>query len=361
MNWSTIFLTGLTTGGLSCLAMQGGLLASAIANQKDQELDQAAKQRSSKKQIKTLATTSAKSFDQLDWLPVSMFLIGKLISHTLLGFFLGFLGSQLELSLTAKLFFQGLAALFMLATAMNLLQVHPIFRYVVIQPPKFLTRYVRNSTKSTAIFTPFLIGFLTLFIPCGVTQSMEVLAMTSANPLLGAGIMFVFVVGTSPLFGLLGVGVAKLSEAWNQTFLKLAAISLIFLALSSINGILIVTDSPLSLQKLKVTVLDPAGVIYSGTSSPVELTNGVQNIILNVLNSGYSPNYIQVQAGAPVNLTLQTKDAYSCASDFVFPEFNLRARLAPTDSQTLTFTPTKKGRFTFSCSMGMYTGILEVI
>lgn len=34
MNLFVIFLTGLTTGGLSCLAMQGGLLASVIANQK---------------------------------------------------------------------------------------------------------------------------------------------------------------------------------------------------------------------------------------------------------------------------------------------------------------------------------------
>jgi len=32
MNLFAIFLTGLTTGGLSCLAMQGGLLASVIAN-----------------------------------------------------------------------------------------------------------------------------------------------------------------------------------------------------------------------------------------------------------------------------------------------------------------------------------------
>lgn len=37
MNLLLIFLTGLTTGGLSCLAMQGGLLASVIANQKEEE------------------------------------------------------------------------------------------------------------------------------------------------------------------------------------------------------------------------------------------------------------------------------------------------------------------------------------
>jgi len=37
MNLFLIFITGLTTGGIACAAMQGGLLASVIANQKDQE------------------------------------------------------------------------------------------------------------------------------------------------------------------------------------------------------------------------------------------------------------------------------------------------------------------------------------
>lgn len=361
MNWWTIFLTGLTTGGLSCLAMQGGILASAIANQKDQELESASKQQSSKKKIKRITSTAAGSFDQLDWLPVSMFLVGKLISHTLFGFFLGFLGGQLELSLIAKLIFQAAAAVFMFATAMNLLEVHPIFRYVVFQPPKFFTRMVRNSTKSKAVFTPLLIGLLTIFIPCGVTQSMEVLAMTSGNPLLGAGIMFTFVLGTSPLFAILGVGVAKLSEIWSQTFMKVAALSLIFLATSSLNGILVVSNSPITLQKIKRAILDPAGIVYTDSSSQAQITGGIQEIHIDVENSGYSPNRLQVQAGVPVRLTLQTNNAYTCASDFVFPEFNLRARLGPNDTQTLAFTPTKKGRYTFSCSMGMYTGVLEVI
>src|SRR5215207_10642340 len=48
------FITGLTTGGLSCLAVQGGLLASSLAHQIEQDyLEQAArpkKQRGSKVQ-----------------------------------------------------------------------------------------------------------------------------------------------------------------------------------------------------------------------------------------------------------------------------------------------------------------------
>ena len=361
MNWWTIFITGLTTGGLSCLAMQGGLLASAIANQKDEELEEVSKKSWSKKKRKQLTNTNPKSFDQLDWLPVAMFLIGKIISHTLFGFFLGFLGSKLELSLTARLVFQSAAALFMFATAMNLLEIHPIFRYVVIQPPKFFTKMVRNSTKSKALFTPLMIGFLTLLIPCGVTQSMEVLAMTSASPIIGALTMFLFVLGTTPLFVILGVGVAKFSEFWSTSFLKIAAYSLIYLAATSINGVLVVTDSPVTIGKVARAIFDPAGVMGSDSVSLTQENAGVQKINVNVVNAGYQPSKLKVKAGVPVQMTLTTKDAYTCASDFVFPAFDLRARLAPNDTQTLSFTPTKTGKYTFSCSMGMYTGTLEVI
>ena len=38
------FITGLTTGGLSCLAVQGGLLASSLEQQLEQQLDQQVEQ-----------------------------------------------------------------------------------------------------------------------------------------------------------------------------------------------------------------------------------------------------------------------------------------------------------------------------
>ncbi|NCN06655.1 MAG: hypothetical protein GW946_02315 [Candidatus Pacebacteria bacterium] len=341
-----IFLTGLTTGGLSCLAMQGGLLAGTIATQKDEE------------------TTGKKSFDQLDWLPVGFFLIAKLISHTILGFFLGWLGSQIELSLTLRLVFQAFAALFMLATAGNLLDLHPMFRYVLVQPPKFLQRIIRNSVKSKAVFTPAVLGFLTIFIPCGVTQAMEVLAITSGNAVLGASIMFFFVLGTSPLFAALGIATARLSETFNQRFLKFAAAALIFLGLSSLNGIATVLDSPVTFEKLTrpITYFFSAER-FAGASieSSVKVQNGIQAVVIQVQNNGYSPNRVRVQAGTPVELTLQTNETYSCASSFVFKPFNIRMQLGPTDTQTVTFTPSKKGKYTFTCSMGMYTGILEVV
>lgn len=359
MNLWTIFITGLTTGGLSCLAMQGGILTSAIANQKEEELEIIKKHSSSKKKLKQLDSTN--TFDQLDWLPVSLFLGGKLISHTLFGFFLGFLGSQIELSLTAKLIFQAGAAVFMFATAMNLLDVHPIFRYVVIQPPRFFTRMIKNSSKSKAMFTPFVLGFMTVLIPCGVTQAMEVLAMTSGNPVLGASIMFVFVLGTMPIFAVLGLGVARLSEIWSKTFMKVAAYSLIFLAASGLNGILVVLDAPITWQKIYSTVFDPAGLSSANSLELPQVVDGRQQVALNVYNSGYSPNRLVVKAGVPVDLQLITQDTYSCAVDFMMPQFNIRTFLKPTGSEIVQFTPPEPGRYTFTCSMGMYTGYIEAI
>jgi len=77
MNLWLIFLTGLTSGGVTCAAMQGGLLASIIANQKRDETET------------NLPASRAKSFDIGDWGPVSAFLSTKLLSHIILGALLG--------------------------------------------------------------------------------------------------------------------------------------------------------------------------------------------------------------------------------------------------------------------------------
>jgi len=371
MNLLIIFLTGLTTGGLSCLAMQGGLLAGVIANQKDQERDDLVDDLKVRRVVKKtkdikkiqFGNFTLKSFDQLDWLPVTMFLGTKLVSHAVLGFFLGLLGSTISLSLGVRLTFQVFTALFMFATAMNLLNVHPIFRFVVFQPPKFLQRMVRNSSKSKALFAPAVLGFMTIFIPCGVTQAMEILAINSGNSFYGAMIMFSFVLGTTPLFALLGVATAKLSEGWYKKFTKFAAYGLVVLSIYSLNGVLIVVNSPVTVSKLvqPITNFFSEDRFTQSTQVSTQVTNGVQQVTIDVLNQGYSPNYVRVKAGVPVNLTLQSKDTYSCALSFVLKEFGISTYLKATDTKTFTFTPTKLGKYTYTCSMGMYIGTLEVM
>ncbi len=355
MNLLAIFLTGLTTGGVSCAAVQGGLLASIIANQKKQELDQ----------IKTKKPTKLTQFDQLDWLPVTMFLTAKLVIHVILGLILGGLGAVFAINQGLQLTLQILTALFMFATAMNFLDVHPIFRHLAFQPPKFLRRLVKNSSQSQALFAPITLGLFSVFIPCGVTQSMEVLAIASGNSLQGALIMGSFVLGTSPIFALLGIATAKMTEVWQAIFNKTAAAILIALAIYSFNGALIAIDSPITINKITDKIVwffsDERFAQKELENQAIKQVGNLQKVKIDIKNNGYTPKYFKVKKNVPVELTLASGNVYSCAQAFVFREFNINTIVKSNSNQTFTFTPKEKGKFTFSCSMGMYTGVMEVI
>ena len=69
MNLWTVFLTGLFTGGLTCLAVQGGLLAATLSQKQADNLTQKVKQAGST-------------------LPILSFLTAKITAYTFLGFLL---------------------------------------------------------------------------------------------------------------------------------------------------------------------------------------------------------------------------------------------------------------------------------
>ncbi len=95
------FVTGLTTGGLSCLAVQGGLLASSLGNQIEKDIQVAALQKNRKKK-KTVAAKPAPRPQYA--LPIAVFLAAKILAYTLLGFLLGLVGSMFQLSPLSRAF-----------------------------------------------------------------------------------------------------------------------------------------------------------------------------------------------------------------------------------------------------------------
>lgn len=342
MNLWVIFLTGLTVGGLTCLAVQGGLLASVIAaREEDAHLGK--------------GTAKHAIFATI------VFLVAKLIAYTALGFVLGAFGGAINISGNIQTFMQLAAGLYMIAVALNLLNIHPIFRYVIIQPPKFLTRLVRNQSKSKDLFAPALLGAMTVFIPCGTTIAMEALAISSANAIYGASIMAAFILGTIPIFFGVGLFTSFMGETFKTKFLKLAGAAIIYLGITSVNASLVAMNSPITLQSIAENF--PITIDLAG-SSETQAANNLptnQNPRIEITESGYSPNYIRVKSGEEVNLTLATKDAYSCAIAFRIPALKIGKNLKPNDTQTISFTPTQKGKIQFNCSMGMYRGVIEVI
>ncbi|TSC60445.1 MAG: Uncharacterized protein LiPW15_323 [Parcubacteria group bacterium LiPW_15] len=351
-NLFVIFGTGLLTGGLTCLAVQGGLLATAMAQEEEEQ--QEGDGHGEKKRPGAM--------------PILWFLSAKLVAYTILGLLLGLLGSALELSVGASVALQFAVIIFMLGTAGNLLNLHPIFRYFIIQPPRFLTRRLRSQAKSKSIFAPAILGALTIFIPCGTTQAMMALAISSGKAFSGMAILFAFILGTTPLFFILGYFVTKMGDSMQKKFYKFAAVAIIFLALFSLNGALALAGVPNfvsvweSLNKPNYFVEPVPGDNYGPANNGSGFNNETNNNPTIAINSyGYSPKTLYVGAGEKVKITLKNDDGYSCAQSFVIPSLNLRASVPPGTSQTLEFTaPDKPTTIPFMCSMGMYRGTIIV-
>ena len=92
----------------------------------------------------------------------------------------------------------------------------------------------------------------------------------------------------------------------------------------------------------------------------VDTTNGgeAQKVVLSIKNFNYYPQEIRVKAGQPVEISLDSS-VTGCFRDFTIRDFGIHKNLK-TPQDSVTFTPTKPGRYTFACSMGMGTGTLIV-
>ncbi len=345
------FVTGLTTGGLSCLAVQGGLLASSLAHQIEQDyIGQAAQHKSRKKSKVQMPVRSSSAF------PIFLFLVAKIVAYTLLGALLGLLGSYLTLSPTVRAFLMIAIGIFMVGNALRMFKVHPIFRYFSIEPPKFITRYIRRTAKGTDTFTPIFLGALTVFIPCGVTQAMMAAALGTGSIAMGAALMLAFTLGTSPVFFVIAYLTTELGSRLEKFFMRFVAVVVLILGLVTMNGGLNVLGSPLSVQNLSRNLLPSnSGVAAQTESGSPVAADGA--LLLQVQNGGYFPSTLKASAGKTVTLNLVTNKTYSCSRDFVIPALNFYQLLPDTGTTRINIPAQAKGStLFFTCSMGMYTG-----
>jgi sulfite exporter TauE/SafE len=396
------FITGLTTGGLSCLAVQGGLLASSLATQVEADMSEKINGNGKKPQIA---------------LPILLFLAAKLAAYTLLGFLLGWVGSVLQLNPITRAVLQIAIGLFMVGQALRIFKVHPIFRYFNIEPPAFITRYIRRKSRNSVnFFSPIFLGALTVLIPCGITQAMMAAAMGTGNPATGAALMFAFILGTSPVFFLVSYFATKLGSTMEKYFMKFVGVVILILGLVTINTGLNLMGSPVSFQNLTGRLLDvqAAGITtQAGNGSSLatvqpsdgsSLACGSQNsgnacgmkaaaggcpmlngglnthvlpdpqnlpqttaqpqssspqdiLTIQVTHSGYEPNVVHAPGGVPIQLQMVTNNTQSCSRSFVIPGLNIQ-KLLPESGTTVIDIPAQApgSILPFSCSMGMYTG-----
>ncbi|MCX7706784.1 MAG: sulfite exporter TauE/SafE family protein [Anaerolineae bacterium] len=345
------FITGLTTGGLSCLAVQGGLLAGSLARQIEQDLSVVPAKPVSRRQAATPVQPRTQTA-----LPIALFLLAKLVAYTLLGALLGLAGSYLTLSPVSRAVLMIAIGVFMVGNALRMFNVHPIFRYFVIEPPRFITRTIRRTARQgTVLFTPLFLGALTVLIPCGVTQVMMAAALGTGNPAAGAALMFAFTLGTSPLFFLVAYLTTQIGKRLESYFLRFVAVVVLILGLVTLDSGLNLLGSPVSFASITRSLRPSSSEIAA--PQPTTTTTTVQTLELRVANAGYFPNVLYAPANQEVRLDLVTNKTYSCARDFVIPALKYYQLLPDTGRVTVNIPPQKPGTvMRFTCSMGMYTG-----
>ena len=333
------FAFGLLAGVSSCAALVGGLILSMS------------------KQWLGLYEGEASVSKKLQ--PHLMFNIGRVLSYMFFGALLGLLGNKFQVSLQFSAYLIIVISVLMVLLALQMLGVRALRKFQ-LSLPKSTTRYIADEKNFKGKNMPLLMGALTFFLPCGFTLTSQGLALLSGSPLQGALIMGFFALGTALPLLAIGLSSVKLSQKPHLAykFSKVAGVVILFFALFNINSQMNVLGYT-SLTDVKINTTQSSGI--SDKDLP-QIIEGKQVIKMNAFSSKNSPDYFKVRVGVPVKWEITAATSLGCNNGIISKNlFEGSINLTPGEITIKEFTPTKAGRFKFSCWMGMVSGVIEVV
>jgi sulfite exporter TauE/SafE/copper chaperone CopZ len=379
MGYGMLFVIGLITS-IHCIAMCGGI-----------NLSQCIPHRGEPAKAKSRFGTFA---------PALLYNLGRVTSYTGIGFILGLVGFLLgggDLNAGLPAMAQGvlklIAGVFMVIVGINMLGIFPELRTLQLRIPKILSRKISHENRS-----PLIVGVLNGLMPCGPLQSMQIVALASGNPFVGALSMLLFSLGTVPLMLGLGSIVSALGRKFAQKVMSVGAVLVVVLGLAmlsqggSLSGFLppnrllyvifafcvvgIVSSisfrnrfhkavSTLAALCVMAVVLMAWNAWALGGSpadgTDMNVVDGKQ-VVSSTLYSGRYPN-ITVQAGIPVTWIIHAPQGSinGCNNSLTIPEYGITNYVLNMGENVIEFTPNKTGQFPYSCWMGMIRGSITVI
>ena len=332
-----VFAVGLVAASSTCLAVVGGLLL-AVAAKWTEHHENASRWRR--------------------FQPLLSFNAGRLAGYFLLGGLVGLLGSAMTLSTKATGVLTVVIAAVMILLGLNILRIVPK-RYCTLPLPKSFALKIQALSGSEHPFAPALLGALTFFLPCGFTQSMQLLALGSGSFLQGGIIMLVFALGTLPaLLGLSAISslVEGRTARWFLTF----------------SGTLVLLLGIWNIQSgLLLTGIDTTGIVRSlgrqpqpspaGSDPHVTIdAQGRQIVAMTVSNSGYSPNNFTIRPGLQTWIYAYAPQGVGgCASMLTDPTHNISTPIVQGGNWLGPIT-NPKSDFVITCSMGMLRANIHV-
>ena len=192
----TSFIIGLIASVSSCLAIVGGLVLSLSAKVEQDDSGKTTKK------------------------PFILFHGGRLFGFALLGGLLGLIGEAVGINFIFSGILGLVASVVMILLGLNLVGVFKKNKFTL---PSNIFSFFRKVEHAT--WTPLLIGVGTFFLPCGFTQSMQVVALGSGSFMSGLLIMFSFALGTLPMLALISFSSASFAHSkYAPLFFKSAGI-----------------------------------------------------------------------------------------------------------------------------------------
>lgn len=209
---STAFIVGLVASVSTCLAVVGGLVLSVSA---------------------TYAQEGS------GWRPQVLFHTGRVVGFFILGGLLGVLGEAMQIGFFGTAILGVLASVVMLILGVHLLEVTKKVRAFTL--PKGISASLTSMAHRAGFFAPLLLGAVTFFLPCGFTQSMQIISLSSGSFVTGATTMLAFALGTLPVLALLSFGSLDLAKSrFKGIFFKAAGMLVILFALFNLQNALAV-------------------------------------------------------------------------------------------------------------------------
>ena len=261
---------------------------------------------------------------------------GRILSYTISGIVLGMMGKVFTISpmfTNALLLVAGLWMIFLSLTMVKLIKVNL---------PEF------NFIKGKSDRGPFFIGLLNALMPCGSLQTMQVMALGSANPLLGGGIMLVFGLMTAPsLISMQWLG-ARINAINGRRIQIVAAV------LVALMGIQMTLRSPIVAAPLNDLVMN-----LTGQKKMAPIVDGYQTVNLHLDRGTYVLDYAAVKAGIPVKLTFSWEGITGCTNPVNLTFINRLVDIKK-NPEPIIFTPEETGKLEIVCWMDMVRTYLYV-
>lgn len=326
-----VLFLGMVAGLSTCMAIVGGMVLAISARYSEMHPEASVRQK---------------------FLPNVYFNIGRILGFAVLGGLLGAAGSTLAPSSLSVGVLMIFVSLIMVLIGFQLLELFPRLSAWKFMLPKGIARVLgiqSHVKKEYSHGRAILLGVATFFLPCGFTQAVQLFVVTQGSFMLGFMSMGAFAIGTAP--GLLGIGgiTAFAKGNFRNFFFKIAGIIVIALGIFNF-------QSGAALVKLGPVVQKDDATPKSGTDTA---SGDVQVVRITQKGNGYFPAQVNVKRGQKVKLIVDSQESYSCAASLVIPAEGIRTTLKPGEN-VFEFTPEKSGNIPFSCSMGMYRGVINV-